>query len=363
MTKRKGSTFWTKGMQSKFLSLTSSMLKAGKKVQKIALKSKPRTSLRKPGAQKSVPTQSFNWESCLAASAGGLRRYYLFKPTGRSTSKPIPLVVMLHGCNQDASSFATSTHMNKLASAKGFMVMYPEQDRMSNLQACWNWFETKSGRAQGEARSIMSAVDQVCAKHPIDPKQIVVVGMSAGASMAALLGMQNPDRFVAVAMHSGVGPGMADSVSTAMASMRGVRQSAKPHSALTAVRLPALLVIQGTQDRVVVPSNGILAANRWATALNARPLAPRVVRRGARYPVVVSDWKVGRQVVTTLAQVAGLGHDWSGGAAKQAYSDPAGPDASRMVWAFAQREIVRREGATRGIVKADTTRRVSSRGV
>jgi poly(hydroxyalkanoate) depolymerase family esterase len=347
MTKRKVSTLWTKTMQRKFLSLTRSMLRTGKKVQKVALKAstiKASASKAKPRgrSERSLLPKPQNWESGLAASTAGLRRYYLFKPEVKNKAKEMPLLVMLHGCNQDARSFAISTHMNKLAAAKGFIVMYPEQDRMSNLQACWNWFETKSGRAQGEAKSIMSAVDQVCAKHPIDPKQIVIAGMSAGASMAALLGIQNPDRFVAVAMHSGVGPGMADSVTTAMASMRGLKQKEKSIFQSSTMRLPALLVIQGTQDQVVVPSNGILTASRWATALNARPLAPRVVKRGARYPVVVSDWKVGRHVVATLAQVAGLGHDWSGGAAKQAYSDPSGPDASRMLWAFAQREIARR---------------------
>jgi poly(3-hydroxybutyrate) depolymerase len=35
--------------------------------------------------------------------------------------------------------------------------------------------------------------------------------------------------------------------------------------------------------------------------------------------------------------VQGLGHAWSGGAAGQPYSDPRGPDASRMIWAFAAR--------------------------
>jgi poly(3-hydroxybutyrate) depolymerase len=37
--------------------------------------------------------------------------------------------------------------------------------------------------------------------------------------------------------------------------------------------------------------------------------------------------------------VAGLGHAWSGGAAGQPYSDPKGPDAARMVWAFALRQF------------------------
>jgi len=38
-------------------------------------------------------------------------------------------------------------------------------------------------------------------------------------------------------------------------------------------------------------------------------------------------------------EVGRLGHAWSGGAARQPYSDGQGPDASRMVWAFASRQF------------------------
>ena len=222
------------------------------------------------------------------------------------------------------------------------MVLYPEQDRFANLQACWNWFDTRSDRAQKEAASILSVLDQVCAKYPIDAGRIVLAGMSAGASMAALVALQDPARFSAVAMHSGVGPGMADSAASALAAMRG----RSPKGALRSGHLPStwppLLVIQGTRDTVVAPSNGALTVRRWAEAMDAREASPRAVQRGARYLVTVSDWKRGKRVVASLAEVAGLGHAWSGGAASQAFSDPKGPDASRMVWAFAQRAQAQR---------------------
>ena len=48
------------------------------------------------------------------------------------------------------------------------------------------------------------------------------------------------------------------------------------------------------------------------------------------------------RLVATLCLVNGLGHAWSGGAARHAYSDPKGPDASRMIWAFAAKQFVRR---------------------
>ena len=37
---------------------------------------------------------------------------------------------------------------------RAFFVLYPEQDRLSNVQGCWNWYDTRTGRAQAEAHSI-----------------------------------------------------------------------------------------------------------------------------------------------------------------------------------------------------------------
>jgi poly(3-hydroxybutyrate) depolymerase len=53
----------------------------------------------------------------------------------------------------------------------------------------------------------------------------------------------------------------------------------------------------------------------------------------------VTDYKLSRGTVATLIEVAQLGHAWSGGAAGQPYSDAQGPDASRLLWAFAARQF------------------------
>ena len=40
-------------------------------------------------------------------------------------------------------------------------------------------------------------------------------------------------------------------------------------------------------------------------------------------------------------EVDRLGHAWSGGDARQPFGDPAGPDASKMAWAFIARQFAR----------------------
>ncbi|MDP9045377.1 MAG: PHB depolymerase family esterase, partial [Pseudomonadota bacterium] len=225
-----------------------------------------------------------------------------------------------------------STRLHLLAAREGFLLLVPEQERLANPQGCWNWFDTRSGRAYAEAASVVAAVDQACALHGADPARVAVAGFSAGASMAALLALRHPTRFRAVVMHSGVAPGTAHSAASALGAMQGRRS---PPPLPFGAALPPLLAIQGTADSVVKASNGRAAVELWAAAAQARAAIPQGVQRGARYPMARTDFKRAGRTVATLCEVDGLGHAWSGGAAGQPFSDPAGPDAGRMIWAFA----------------------------
>jgi len=335
MSKRWAAGLWSRTARRQMASLTRSALRVGTKLVKKAMKAPSKRAL-KTAALSGLPN--------MKAGLAGAMHYQLYNPpasasTHAAQTRIAPaLVVMLHGCGQDARSFAASTRMNRLANTQGFMVLYPEQVRTANAHGCWNWFATRSGKAQREAASILMAVNQVCALHQVDRCRVVVAGMSAGGSMAALLALSYPASFAAVVMHSGVGPGLASSAATAVASMRGRQRGVTSALARAAASAPpALLVIHGTADLVVVSANGPLAAQRWAAMVGAKAGSPRTVQNGARYPVQLTQWTVGHRVVATLATVQGLGHAWSGGPASLAYSDAAGPDASRMVWAFAQR--------------------------
>ena len=294
-------------------------------------------------AKRTPPPGEGAWLAGVALGAAGARRFRLYRPTGLKFGERLPLMVMLHGCGQDANSFATSTRMNRIALRERFLVLYPEQDRLANPQGCWNWFDTDSGRAYSEAALIIKAIDQACLLHPVDPTRIAIAGLSAGASMAALLVTRHPGRFQAVVMHSGIPPGTAHSTLSALGAMRGRRQPPPPPATpLTMVAdWPPLLVIHGDADGVVSPHNARAAAQLWATAAGAQEGPTRIVQRGKRYPMSVTDFKRNSSTVATLVVVEGLGHAWSGGLASKPFGDGQGPDASRMAWAFAARQFQR----------------------
>ncbi|MCV2363392.1 PHB depolymerase family esterase [Paucibacter sp. DJ1R-11] len=286
------------------------------------------------------------WLPGVVMGAFGMRRYRLYQPSGIGVSERLPLMVMLHGCGQDANSFALSTRMNRLAERERFLVLYPEQDRLSNSQGCWNWFDTDTGRAQAEAALILQCVDQVSLMHPVDKARVAIAGLSSGGSMAALLATRYPDRFKAVVMHSGVPPGFAHSASSALGAMRGRRTAIALTSepSLQVSAWPPLLAIHGDADAIVSPNNSEAASLLWAQAGGARSGTARHMRRGQRYPMSVTEFKCRGVTVAKLVTIDGLAHAWSGGAAGQAFSDAKGPDASRMIWAFARKQFEASDG-------------------
>lgn len=340
-------------MQRAFSALTRSAVRTGTRaVRKAAAKTVKRAS-KAAAAKRTLPVGPGRWVAGVALGAAGARRYRLWVPPAAAPGShatatspnsraavAAPLLVMLHGCGQDAVSFARSTRMHRVAAREGCFLLFPEQERIANAQGCWNWFQTRSGRAQSEVASIVAAIDQVLALYAIDPSRVAVAGFSAGAGMAALLALRDPERFAAVAVHSGVGPGVAHSSATALGAMQGRGKPAAPASA-GAARLPPLIVIHGARDHVVAPRNGRAAAAWWADALGAQAGPAREVQRGQRHRYTVTDFKAGGSIGVTLVEVPALGHAWSGGAAAQPFGDANGPDASRMIWSFAARHFRR----------------------
>ncbi len=319
-----------------------------KALTKLTLRNSQRVAgqvTRAAAQQMKPPPGRGDWLPGMALGPAGARRYHLFRPAELrlAPGERLPLMVMLHGCGQTGRDFAISTRMNALAVRHRFLVLYPEQDRIAHPQGCWNWYERRSGKADAEAATLMAAVDQVCMLYPADRERVAVAGLSAGASMAALLATRYPARFRAVAMHSGVAPGAARSSATAIGAMRGRNVPPMPVTAVgkamgaaaVFATLPPMLVLHGDGDAVVAPSNARHSAEVWAAAVGAVAGPVRAVKRGKRLPMRLTDYRRRGRALVVLCEIAQLGHAWSGGAARGLFSDPAGPDATRMVWAFA----------------------------
>jgi len=281
--------------------------------------------------------------------------YRLYLPSGSSARDSLPLLVMLHGCNQDSLSFSEGTRMNALAEECRFAVLYPEQCRRLNPLRCWNWFESASLAGAGEAALIARLIAQVSERRPIDRRRVYLVGMSAGGAMAHVLAVRHSRLFAACATHSAVMYGAARSPLQALAAMRSGATAASIEEARGLIReageyavtVPTL-VIHGDRDTTVDPANAQQTIDELK--FRAEFIDPA---GGALLPSEEISIDVGRgyrqqdytrqgRIVLRKILITGLAHAWSGGDDHLEFNDAAGPAASRLIVDFVtqyQREI------------------------
>ena len=289
-------------------------------------------------AAEAAARQRGEWIAELYANSAGERAYKLYVPSSY-TGQPLPLIVMLHGCNQTPDDFAAGTRMNALAEDQSCFVLYPAQSNTGNHSRCWNWFRREDQvRDRGEPSIIAGTTRQILNRYGIDSHKVYVAGLSAGGAMAAVMGVTYPDLYAAVGIHSGLACGSAHDLPSALAAMKGMPGSiGRPPAVAEASHSIPTIVFHGDHDKTVHPRNGTDVVAQSAhregghggQVWTERGQAPdghsytRTVHRDATGRVVLEHWLV-----------HGGGHAWFGGSRAGSYSDPRGPSASAEMMRF-----------------------------
>jgi poly(hydroxyalkanoate) depolymerase family esterase len=283
------------------------------------------------------------------SSRAGERQYKLYVPTG-CAERRLPLVVMLHGCNQTADAFASATRMNALAEERQFFVLYPEQASAANRLRCWNWFKHGDQRRdEGEPAILAGITLKVMRRYGIDEGKVYIAGLSAGGAMAAVMGAAYPELFAAVGVHSGLACGSAHDLASAVAAMRGMPKSGDRAGSTPGAPATPTIVFHGDRDRTVHPRNGEHLVSHSLQQNGASGDDTSIERArvpgGHAYTRAIHRDPAGR-VVLEYWRVHGGGHAWFGGSPRGSYTDPRGPDAAReMIRFFFQNALSRRPTA------------------
>ncbi len=280
--------------------------------------------------------------------------------------QPAPVVVMLHGCTQDGSTFAQSTRMNEVADKNGFIVIYPQQSRTRNPLNCFNWFDS-SNQVRGtdnELAKVMEAISNVGNSVLIDTNRIYVAGFSAGGAMASLLMACYSDVFAAGAVHSGLPFAAAVNQWTAFSVMSNPNMVNVSNSASAAAKCAGkvaqpmpVFTIHGTNDTVVHPGHSQLIIDQSILmndqvddgelngSVDADIFSSEPVPGDLQASMFI--YNKGRYPTTAALIIKGMDHAWSGGNSRFQYTDERGPDVSDLIWQFFYRHY-RQSSATEG---------------
>ncbi len=202
----------------------------------------------------------------------GHLKMFLYQPKNLTPNEKTPLIVVLHGCLQSASSVAKQSGWNKLADENGFIVLYPQQRIKNNPQKCFSWYRKKNiKKNRGENYSIKQMIDNVKANYSIDTSKIFITGLSAGAAMSVALMANYPETFKAGAIFAGAPYRVANGMIQGMMSLLGWRIKS-PEKWGNIVRkanpyfkgnYPKLIIYQGKNDLIVNKRNGVELMKQW----------------------------------------------------------------------------------------------------
>ena len=236
-------------------------------------KKRPYMSLWLSGANIAAsPTRSAAKASGFGSNPGSLRMH-VYAPARLRAGRP--LVVVLHGCRQNAESFAAESGWIAVAQQFRLALLIPEQTYENNHGRCFNWFRPDDvKRGSGEMMSIRQMIRNATTRFGSDPRQIFVVGFSAGGGMAAALLAAYPAVFAAGGVVAGMPVGCASTQMGAMIHMRHADLFRSRVALANNVRTvtnsnsrkvwPRLSIWQGERDRTVNPGNAEALAAQWS---------------------------------------------------------------------------------------------------
>ena len=267
-----------------------------------------------------------------ASNALGTMEYRVFVPS--NLRGKVPLFVHIHGGNISVVDVAHQSRLNELASQRGFVVAYPQEDPGRNA-GIWDGEVAAAEGRDGRATSLIAQITrEVMAAQPIDPRRVFVGGISAGSTMAIVMAAQYPELYAAMQAEGGdrYGPSTVGQEQAG----RDVYEAMGPR----ARRIPFMLSI-GTLDPFGLTTNTDSVMRHWLIAQDGAddgefngsvPLTPAATRTGHEGKAYTVDTYVDADgcVLAELWRIIGMFHAYAGGARAAIYDITSDPNAPNM---------------------------------
>lgn len=273
------------------------------------------------------------------------RHYRVYLPKNYVEGKPLPVVMVLHGCRQTHHEIQQIAGFDALADKNNFILIYPFVTRYDDmrLKNCWGWWRPEHTRAGvGEVEDLWHVVEEVADEFSVDRARVHVAGLSSGGAMTVAALTVHAGCFASGAVIAGVSYGERTGAVTipinSLRSYRPIERTVKlMEKARKKDRTPApLFIIHSYKDRAVDIQAGKNLRDSWLayfgydkTAMQKRE---RHHTRGVPWVHTQYGKKQGGSIVETVF-LEGGGHGWFGGA-PGAYSFPGGPSLSNLMWQF-----------------------------
>ncbi len=280
--------------------------------------------------------------------------YRLYTPSSYRPGEP--LVVVAHGCQTTAAQEEQITGFDELADRNGFVVLYPEDDALSQhlpgpIKQCFKFFYPPVYfRGFADTAAIAQMTRSVIRERRIDAQRVYLVGVSGGGLITSASAGAYPDLYAAVGIVEsagdvdgfclGTGTGIPVQLSAELARIAmGPRARVVPLFVMGStgdLAFPAACEEKALQQGL--RTDNLVISGSQTAPISLQPAAVRSgkVPNGRSYTVSTfrdpSGCLIGQQTI-----IDGMPHAWPGGSAApqwKGYSDPTAPSGAKTAWNF-----------------------------
>ncbi|HYM32632.1 MAG TPA: PHB depolymerase family esterase [Candidatus Cybelea sp.] len=279
-------------------------------------------------------------ESGNLASGGFDRTFTVEAPEHPDPSRPLPLVLVLHGAGGNGANALAAYRWDEAARRENFIAAAPDAmpalvDQPASFMfnpRYWNDGSARGPEAHmrvDDATFLGTLIDQIARKYPVDRHRVYVTGFSSGASMTHRAGLVLADRLAAIAPVAG-----------------------KSWTPTTPSRAVPVLYVVGDSDPLTPLAGGPVKLP-WGGKVDTYPPARELPETWAKLdhcqaPVSehpspalsLEAWRhCGGDAEVLFYTIASLGHEWAGGRGRTLPASMTGPysdavDTTRLIWDF-----------------------------
>jgi polyhydroxybutyrate depolymerase len=255
-------------------------------------------------------------------SSGRTRRYLVHVPPNYDRTKPTPLVISMHGAGGWPRQQANLSRWNRLADARGFIVVYPAGTGFPQI-----WHVFRETGLERDVQFISDMIDTLERTYNIDSTRVYANGISNGGGMAFVLSCTLSNRIAAI--------GLVAAAETL------------PWSWCRDRRPMPMIAFHGTADPIIPYKGGhspmapesFPDIQTWVSSWAQRNRCEPTARDSSAAPDVIRREYVGcaDDANVVLYTVRGGGHTWPGGKPLPKLlvgSTTREIDATRETWKF-----------------------------
>jgi polyhydroxybutyrate depolymerase len=288
-------------------------------------------------------------ETRVDTTSGGAPRWYLRHiPPKYDGTKPVPVVIDIHGYAEGAVVHTKMSALGPFGDTHDFVTISPQGS--GTAVALWN---TDLGSA--DVKYIGDLLDEVGRTLCVDTNRIFVTGLSNGAFMTSAVACAYADRIAAAAPVAGIRDidGCAPKRAVPVVAFHGTADPFVSYDGGLGAKALALPAPDG--------SGKTLGQSGAASTQNKGPTIPEITAAWAKrndcastapaQDAVASDvtllqWSCPPGADVELYRVTGGGHSWPGSTFSKAIESVVGPttmsiDANEIMWKFFEQHPLR----------------------